>query len=279
MNDAPPYTTLDATACPLAGRAFDGVAAYYDDIFTKSQIGRAQRDAVWDLLAKTFHPGDSVLELNCGTGEDAIFLGRRGVSVLALDASAQMVTVSERRLLSEAPSIPVEFRQLSTERIEDLGCNRRFDGVFSNFSGLNCVADLGATAADLSGLVRPGASLLLCLSSRYCVAEILYFLCRGNPEKAFRRCRGYSAATIGGIEIGVHYLSVRQLRSAFLPHFRLVSYRGVGVAVPPSYCDSWARNHPRAFWLLRRIESAVASLPILRASGDHILLHLERERA
>ena len=279
MTTAATATPLDTQAFSLAGRAFDSLAAKYDEIFTESHIGRAQRDAVWRVLAKTFNPGDRVLELNCGTGEDALFLGRRGVSVLACDAAAEMVAVAERRLLAESPGTAIEFRQLPTEQIAHLEPTLGFDGVFSNFSGLNCVADLQATAAALSTSVRPGASLLLCLSTRYCLAEIMHFLWRGNPKKAFRRCKGYSAARFGGVEIGVHYLTVRQLRAVFLPHFRLVSYWGVGVAVPPSYCETWVRNHPTAFKFLRRLEPAVASIPILRITGDHILLHFERERA
>ena len=51
-----------------AGLAFDSIAEQYDDIFTRSLIGRAQRDVVWDVLQKTFRRGDRVLELNCGTG-------------------------------------------------------------------------------------------------------------------------------------------------------------------------------------------------------------------
>ena len=56
--------------------AFDSLAAKYDDLFTRSMIGRAQRGAVWDALIDTFEPGSHILELNCGTGEDALFLAR-----------------------------------------------------------------------------------------------------------------------------------------------------------------------------------------------------------
>jgi SAM-dependent methyltransferase len=231
------------------------------------------------VLARTFHAGDRILELNCGTGEDALFLGRHGISVLACDASPEMVAVGERRLLAESIGTAIEFRQLPTEQILHLGATFSFDGVFSNFSGLNCVADLHPTAAALSALVHPEGSLLLCVSTRYCLAEIVYFLSRGNPKKAFRRCKGCSAARVGGVEIAVHYLTVRQLRAAFSPEFRLVSYMGVGVAVPPSYCETWVRKHPTAFKLLRRLEPVLASIPILRATGDHVLLHFEKEPA
>ena len=48
----------------------------YDDLFTRSAIGRAQREVVWKILFRHFDPGDHILELNCGTGEDAVFLAR-----------------------------------------------------------------------------------------------------------------------------------------------------------------------------------------------------------
>ena len=70
-----------------AGAAFDRIAQDYDQIFTNSLIGRAQRDAVWKVLTRTFRTNDKILELNCGTGEDAIFLAGNGISVIALDAS------------------------------------------------------------------------------------------------------------------------------------------------------------------------------------------------
>jgi SAM-dependent methyltransferase len=276
MNAATPLNTPPIS---LAGLAFDRLAADYDEVFTESQTGRAQRDAVWRALANIFHAGDHILELNCGTGEDALFLGRRGVCVLACDASAEMVAVGKRRLLTEAPQAPIEFHELSTERIADLEPAGNFDGVLSNFSGLNCVADIRATAVALSSLVRPGASLLLCLSARYCLVEIVYFLCRGNPRKAFRRCKGYCAARVGELEFEVHYPTVRQIRAAFSQHFRLISFSGVGVTVPPSYCETWVYRHPMLFNFLRWLEPTLASFPFLRVTGDHVLLHFQRVSA
>ena len=56
MTTAATATPLDSQDFSLAGRAFDSLAAKYDEIFTESHIGRAQRDAVWRVLAKTFQP-------------------------------------------------------------------------------------------------------------------------------------------------------------------------------------------------------------------------------
>ena len=68
-----------------------------------------QRDAVWKILTNTFNANDNILELNCGTGEDAIFLAGRGVSVFACDASQQMIARAEQRLSRESTPLPVVF--------------------------------------------------------------------------------------------------------------------------------------------------------------------------
>ncbi len=76
---------------------FDALAERYDDTFTMSKIGQAQRASVWKELERAFHLGDRVLEVGCGTGVDACFLAQRGVTVFACDASSQMIAVAQRR--------------------------------------------------------------------------------------------------------------------------------------------------------------------------------------
>jgi ubiquinone/menaquinone biosynthesis C-methylase UbiE len=259
-----------------AGAAFDRIAQDYDQIFTDSLIGRAQRDAVWKVLTGTFRASERVLELNCGTGEDAIFLAANGVSVLALDASPQMIARAEHRLQHNAPQVSVVFCELPTERIGELHPETQFDGAFSNFSGLNCIADLDAVASSLAGLVKQGGRLVLCFSTRFCLIEILYYLAVGQWRKAFRRCKGYSEVTLDGMEFTVYYPTLRKIRQSFAPDFRLDSCTGIGVAVPPSYLEAWARQHPRLFLLLRCLEERLATLPILRSTSDHVLLCLEK---
>ena len=262
----------------LAGRAFDGIAFEYDSLFTSSLIGRAQRTAVWRRAAAVFRPEDRVLELNCGTGEDALFLARRGISVCACDASAGMIARAEARKATEAPRAPIEFRLLSTEDLATLPDGQPFDGVFSNFSGLNCVEDLSQTARMLARTVVPGAPLLLCLSTRYCLWEMLHYWLRGDRRRGFRRCRGTADVNLGECPLRVYYPTVRTIASQFSPMFRLRSVTGVGIAVPPSYMEKWARRNPRLFRICEAIDRVVCRWPGIRILGDHMLLHLEREQ-
>jgi ubiquinone/menaquinone biosynthesis C-methylase UbiE len=263
---------------PRAALVFDQMAADYDDVFTRSMIGRAQRDSVWSVLNRTFRSGDHILELNCGTGEDALFLSRNSIAVTACDASEQMIAVASSRLRTEAPGAPVKFSLLPTERIHELQ-PATFDGIFSNFSGLNCVADLKQTAEHLAALLPSGAPLLVCLSTRFCIWEMLWFLLHGKFHKAFRRCSGLTTAKVGELTVDVYYPTLRNLQTLFSPFFVLRSCMGVGVTVPPSYVEAWIRRHPMLLSLLRAIDRGIVTLPGLRVLGDHMLLHLERVEA
>src|SRR6202034_944486 len=105
-------------------------------------IGRAQRGAVWDALGDAFEPGAHILELNCGTGEDALFLARHDISVVACDGSQGMIRTAWKRMQGEEPDAPIQFELLPTEHLAQLHPSTLFDGALSNFSGLNCVSNL-----------------------------------------------------------------------------------------------------------------------------------------
>jgi ubiquinone/menaquinone biosynthesis C-methylase UbiE len=259
-----------------AALAFDRLASDYDSIFTFSAIGKSQRDAVRKQLLSVFAPGSHILELNCGTGQDALFMTRAGMRVTACDASARMVEQARARMAVEQPEADAEFLTLPTEEIASLPRTLCFDGVFSNFAGLNCVRDLGSAMRQAAPRLQPGAPILLCMASRCCLWEILYFLLRGNRAKALRRCGGSSEARLGELRFPVFYPTLSQLRRILAPEYRIVSIAGIGITVPPSYLEPWMARHPRLLRRLEALDAKVRTWPGLRTIGDHLLLHLER---
>ena len=257
---------------------FDAIAAHYDETFTTSKIGYAQRASVWKELEKTFHTGESILEIGCGTGVDACFLAERGVTVVACDSSPQMLNLAIRRIQENGKDRSVRPQLLAAEDIARLR-SRSFDGAFSNFGALNCVGDLQQFARDLAVLLKPGATALLCWMGPCCAWEIAWYLAQGNPAKAFRRFRrgGVTAHLAENASVRVHYPRVRLLTSIFAPEFRLVSFKGIGVSVPPSYVEHFANRFPRLLDLTVRADLFLERCPGARAFADHILLEFRRE--
>lgn len=269
---------MSATPQSIDPAPFDAVAASYDETFTSSRIGQAQRAAVWRELAKTFHAGDRVLEIGCGTGIDACFLAERGVSVTACDSSSRMIAVATRRIHASGQEQRVRPVLLRAEDTAALPADEIFDGAFSNFGALNCVEDLGRLGGDLAKLLKPGATALLCWIGPACAWEMAWHLAHGSRDKAFRRLNrnGVVARIADGVFVNVHYPTVRTLAATFAPEFRLESFLGIGVSVPPSYVEPWAQRHPRLLRFFEQSDLLLSQCPGIRSLADHLLLKFRR---
>ncbi len=262
----------------VASAPFDSLAAGYDAGFTATPLGALLRQAVQRRLDACFAPGSRVLEIACGTGEDAVHLGRRGVRVLATDAAEAMIERAREKVTAAGLAGIVEPRRLAIEDLAALaGTIDSFDGAFSDFGGLNCVADLPSAARDLAALLRPGAALLLCVMGPLVPWEWAGFLGRGEPGKAFRRLRRGGVPWRG---VTVRYPSPTALRRAFAPAFRPVRLSAVGALLPPTEWaiewERWAARHPCLLAALARWERRLETLPPLPWLADHYLLELVR---
>ena len=240
---------------------FDQLAHHYDALWNNTVVGMSQRRAVWRWVDPLFRRGDWILDLGCGTGEDAIHFQKRGVEVYAIDTSAEMVKLAQAR--------GVDAHQKAVDRIS--GISRQFDGTICNFGVLNCVEQPGSIALTLSRLVRPGGKVAICVMGPFCLWEVCYFFWHGNSRKALRRfTKGKVPSSIG---VDVRYPSNHHWMKAFGQEFSLVNWYGIGLCVPPSYVHKLS---DAAVLRLSAADGYLAHRPGLRALADHRLLILER---
>lgn len=257
--------------------AFDALAPSYDASFTETRLGTLLRESVWRRLDARFDPGDRVLELACGTGEDAVHLASRGVRVTATDASPVMVEAAHRKAAAAGLDGSIEVHHLPAEELAagDV-LSGPFDGAFSDFGGLNCVADLEPVARGLARRLRPGAPVLLCVMGPVVPWEWAWYLGHGDLRRAFRRLRPGGVSWRG---LTVRYPSIRALQRAFAPGFRTLRVGAVGALLPPTYAEEWTRRHPRLLANLARWERRLEQMPPLPWLADHYLIELERRAA
>lgn len=240
---------------------FDSVAARYDELWTSTAVGRAQRDLVWRDVDPLFFPGDSILDIGCGTGEDAAHFAARGITVHATDPSPAMILAAQAR-----GGFTTEV--LRAEDLVTLG--GEYDGAISNFGALNCVEDLPAVVPGVAALLRPGGHVAICIIGRFCLWETLYYAARFQFRKAFRRLRGSAPSGLG---ITVRYPSAREFRTLFVRGFELQRWTGIGLFVPPSYVELPAP----VVAFLSALDGILARLPLLRALADHRLFIFKRK--
>lgn len=276
--------------------SFDAAAASYDATFTHSSVGRAQRRMVRLHLDR--HLGRSgrplsILELNCGTGEDAVHMAAAGHHVVATDASPAMLDVCRRKGVQAGVGDRLHVLPLTLEDFAHGGdttaalksCSGAdggaFDLVFSNFGGLNCIEPdtLTALSAAIDHWLTPQGRAILVVMPRACLWETAWNLLRLRPRAAFRRLRkGPTPATVDGTTFPVWYYAPGDLRQAFSARFTCDAVHPVGWAIPPSALEPVFARSPGLLRLCEHIDRRLAGAGWLAASADHFLMDLRRAR-
>src|SRR6478735_8640393 len=110
--------------------SFDIAASNYDTTFTNTIIGKLQRNLVYEQLSKIIEnqKPKTILEINCGTGEDAIWLAKQNYKVTATDISEKMIAISKSKESLEN----LEFKQMDINCLNEHFGGKNFDLIFSD---------------------------------------------------------------------------------------------------------------------------------------------------
>lgn len=267
--------------------AFDGAAGSYDRDFTDRQLGSWLREEVWHWLGETFQKGDRLLELGCGTGEDAIWLARQGMRVTATDGSAGMLARASQKVELAGLSAMISLATFDIASVtlnihksnheNGLFDDGPWDGAFSNFGALNCTSDRTRLARALASCIQPGGYVVLVLMGPLCPWEIIWHLLHGEPRTAMRRFRrGVAANVAEGATIKVWYPSPRRLTQEFAPAFRHVRTVGIGSILPPSYLVHLIERWPQVWKKLAQADRVLGPRFPWNWLNDHYLMVLRR---
>ncbi len=262
-----------AGAPDLNRGGFDQLAHAYDVSFTHTQVGRTLREMVWSRLELAFRESDRILEIGCGTGEDALHLACRGMSVVAIDASRQMIEVARGKADGHLFSERIEFRHVPMEDLGTAFQGERFDGLFSNFGAINCVRDLRSLIDSVADRLAPGAPLVWVVMGRYVPWEWAWFLLRGDWRRAFRRMRSDGVRWRG---LTIDYPTPAHLQALLRPRFAIRRVIPLGFVLPPSYAAGWLERAPRSLRALARLERMAQRLGMLASCADHYIVEAHR---
>jgi SAM-dependent methyltransferase len=245
--------------------AFDTLASSYDDTFTNTQIGQYLRRRVHQRLLRNFKAGDCVLELGCGTGEDALFLAEQGISVTATDGSEKMLQIA-REKTQHLSNVEVQYFDLQKRVLDG-----QFDGIFSNFGALNCLDDWRPLAAWLADKAKSGGIVSLGIMSPYCAWEFLWHVTHWKWDIALRRLRG---SKFEGIAIT--YPRVKRITEDFSPYFKRVHVMPLGLFLPTSALFDVVQKRPRLMQRLIALEERFGNVSQLAMLADHYWIEFER---
>lgn len=274
---------MEATYSAIS-EAFDLIASSYDDTYgpNANQVMAWMRAENLDLLRATFVPGAHLLEIGCGTGDEAIALARHGFRVTATDISPAMIAITRQKTASAGLSDHISALALPAAQLRKVEPHGPFDGSYASFGSLNCEPDLTGLADALASLLSPGAFFVCSFMPPFSLFETLWFLAHGRPAEAFRRRKtGWQQAAIsngsaGLVKVPLRYLSTRDLKEYFKPSFVIRKALSLGLLMPPPYLDDLYRSHSRFWGRLLPIEHRLRGRRPWKNIGDHIVLLMQK---
>lgn len=259
---------------------FDHIASTYDSVFTRSAIGQLQRKRVWKYIEEVIPnlQGFEMLELNCGTGEDAMMFGERGFNIVATDISQEMLKVTDKKAEQFSLQSKVSSQYLDLDSINETVFDKKFDLVFSNFGGLNCISpeSFKRLLNTLPSILNPGGRFIGVIMPKFCAWETVFFVTRLQFKKAFRRLTSKEVNTdLQGINLKTWYYHPSQVKSWSRSKFKIISLKPIGLALPPSYLENFFTFKKRWLLKLNNLEKKLGGLSLFSGMADHFVIDLE----
>lgn len=252
---------------------FDSAAQNYDNQFTNSEIGKLQRNIVYYQIKKHLINCKSILEINCGTGEDAIWLANQNFNVTATDISKKMIEVSQSKSNLEN----LNFCILDINNISQEG--NMYNLLFSNFGGLNCLtkSELELFLNSAKEVLSDNGKMCLVIMPKYTLWEPLYFLLKLDFKNAFRRKKEVVYANVEGEKVATYYYNPKDIVHLCQSNFEIVEAKPIGFFIPPSYLEPFFKNKKSLLHGLDILENKIKNWSFLSKFADHYIITLQKK--
>ncbi|AUC77153.1 class I SAM-dependent methyltransferase [Olleya sp. Bg11-27] len=254
---------------------FDVAAKTYDSDFTFSKIGLAQRQIVYSNLSAIFKTKTklNILELNCGTGYDALNFVKAGHQVIATDISEQMIRTANKKPKSEN----LTFKTLDITNLNTASFSNKFDVIFSDFGGFNCLTknEIDNFLKISVKLLNPKGKIILVIMPKLCVWERIYFSIKIQFKKAKRRqTEHFTLANVNGQNVKTWYYNPKDIKVLAEKDFNINTIKPVGLSIPPSYLEHSIVSNTFVLGLFKRLDAVFTSSKLAKYA-DHFLIELQ----
>lgn len=252
-------------------RAFSKQSIAYDSDDSVNQVLQDMRQQVYQHVSVFMKKGSEILELNSGTGLDALHFVQQGHRVHATDLSDGMIAQIEKKIKDHQLNDRFSCQQLSYDDLRQLE-GRKFDYLFSNFGGLNCIDELARVTTNFPALLNQGGFVTLVIMPPVCLWELLWIF-KGHGKKAFRRFHKNGVmAHLEGEYFKTFYFSLSQIKKAFGPQFKFIKSEGLCALSPPPSRGDFPVKHPMLYNFLRKMDSLFRMNYPFNRWADHIIV-------
>lgn len=254
------------------GNGFSSVYAEYEKLSTDNIIDIARRKTIRNHVGKWLEPHHKILELNAGSGIDAVYFAEKGHLVLATDISAGAQHYIEDKIKSSGLT-NLRFQKCSFTTLGIV--DEKFDHIFSNFGGLNCTDDLAIIFKQFDDLLNPGGHVSLVIMPPYYPWEMATVI-KGN-KNAFRRLRkDGTSANVGNGIVRTFYHSPKKIKNAFPDNFTHIQTRNIGTFYPSAHFSSLQKYQKLISGLIKFDDLVNGSSLMPKGIGDYYIITFQK---
>jgi len=261
-----------------AEKAFGKQSSVFDQLYSSNLIIQYKRQRVRDHVQKFINHHSHILELNAGTGEDAIWFASQGHTVHATDISEAMQEKLKEKVTSSGLQPLITNEICSFTDLKNMKCKGPFDHIFSNFAGLNCTGELDKVLHSFSSLLKQGGIVTLVILPKFCLWETLMFL-KGDFKTAFRRFFSSKGRTaiVEGEKFTCWYYDPSYIIKNMGRDYQLLSVEGLCSLVPPSYLENFPLKRPALYNWLKKKEDKWNSAWPWKVIGDYYIISFRKK--
>jgi len=237
-----------------------------------------KRERVRNHVDQYLQPNSKILELNAGTGEDAIYFASRSHHVHATDISEGMLRQLSCKVKKNDYEERISIEQCSFTNLGALQDRGPYDLIFSNFAGLNCTEKLPEVLLSFKHLLANGGIVTLVVLPSFCLWETLLAF-KGKFKTAFRRFNNKNGADahIEGIYFKCWYYNPSFIVNTLKDDYEVLAVEGLCTLMPPSYIEGFAEKHPSSYRLLKKLEGRLKNKWPWKSIGDYYIITLKKK--
>ena len=260
--------------------AFDRLAATYGATVDDAPMGREIHARTQHVLDAHLPTAGTVIDFGCGIGTDALWLASRGNHVLAIDLSPGMLAVARQRVGAAGYAEVIELRHGSIEQLRrPLEGWPPVVGALCSLGALDTLADGAGYFSALAPHLGAGATVVTSTANPWCATDALLGILAGDRARLRRRHGPMTTLQVASVPVPLYPRDLPTIEQCATPHFVLRSVEALPLLLPPRTAAALEARRGRDLHALLPIDRALASLPVLRLLGDHLLVRWERTRS